>query len=56
MNKNNTVRQAGGFIIQLMPFTSDEIIEKLEKRIAEIDYGKNTAIVYPFSRKTGKNP
>ncbi len=35
--KNNTVRQAGGFIIQLMPFTSDEIIEKLEKRIAEID-------------------
>lgn len=37
MNKNNTVRQAGGFIIQLMPFTSDEIIEKLEKRIAEID-------------------
>ena len=21
MNKNNTVRQAGGFIIQLMPFT-----------------------------------
>ena len=37
MNKDNTVRQAGGFIIQLMPFTSDEIIEKLEKRIAEID-------------------
>ena len=31
MNKNNTVRQAGGFIIQLMPFTSDEIIEKLER-------------------------
>lgn len=37
MNKNNTVRQAGGFIIQLMPFTGDEIIEKLENRIAEID-------------------
>ena len=37
MNKDNTVKQAGGFIIQLMPFTSDEIIEKLEKRIAEID-------------------
>ena len=29
--------QAGGFIIQLMPFTSDEVIDKLEKRIAEID-------------------
>ena len=35
--QKHTVRQAGGFIIQLMPFTSDEIIEKLEKRIAEID-------------------
>ena len=37
MNKDNTVKQAGGFIIQLMPFTSDEIIEKLERRISEID-------------------
>ena len=32
-----SVKQAGGFIIQLMPFTSDEVIEKLEKRIAEMD-------------------
>lgn len=31
------VRQAGGFIIQLMPFTEDAMIEKLEKRISEID-------------------
>lgn len=30
MNKENTVRQAGGFIIQLMPFTDDVIIDKLE--------------------------
>jgi molecular chaperone Hsp33 len=36
MNKNNTVKQAGGFIIQLMPFTSDEIIDALEKKISEI--------------------
>ena len=36
MNKDNTVRQAGGFIIQLMPFTSDEVIEKLENKIREI--------------------
>lgn len=36
MNKDNTVRQAGGFIIQLMPFTDDETIDKLEKRIGEI--------------------
>lgn len=37
MNKDNTVRQAGGFIIQLMPGATDEIIDKLEKRISEID-------------------
>lgn len=37
VDKDNTVRQAGGFIIQLMPFTSDEVIDKLEKRLAEID-------------------
>lgn len=36
MNKDNTVRQAGGFIIQLMPFTSDEVIDELEKKIADI--------------------
>lgn len=34
---DHTVRQAGGFIIQLMPFTSDEVIGKLEKRIQKID-------------------
>jgi molecular chaperone Hsp33 len=37
VNPDGTVKQAGGFIIQLMPFTPDEIVEKLEKRIAEID-------------------
>jgi molecular chaperone Hsp33 len=37
VNPDGTVRQAGGFIIQLMPFTPDEIVEKLEKRIAAID-------------------
>ena len=31
------VKQAGGFIIQLMPFTTDEVIEKLEKRITKMD-------------------
>lgn len=34
MEKNNTVRQAGGFIIQLMPFTSEEIVDRLEKKLA----------------------
>lgn len=36
MNKDNTVKQAGGFIIQLMPFTDDETIDKLEKQIANM--------------------
>lgn len=36
VDKNLSVRQAGGFIIQLMPFTSDEVVEKLEKKITEI--------------------
>lgn len=36
MNKNNTVKQAGGFIIQLMPFASDEVIDTLEAKIKEI--------------------
>ena len=36
MNKDNTVKQAGGFIIQLMPFTEEEIISALEKKIAEV--------------------
>ena len=36
MNKDNTVREAGGFIIQLMPNATEEFIDKLEKRIKEI--------------------
>ena len=36
MNKENTVRQAGGFIIQLMPGASEEIISGLEKKLGEI--------------------
>lgn len=37
VDKDSSVKQAGGFILQLMPFTSDEVIEKLETRIAEMD-------------------
>lgn len=33
MNKDNTVAQAGGFIIQVMPFASDETLDKLEDRL-----------------------
>ncbi len=37
MNRDNTVKQSGGFIIQLMPNVTDEIIDQLEKRITEIN-------------------
>ena len=37
MNKDNTVAQAGGFIIQLMPFTDEKIIDQLEKKLGEIN-------------------
>lgn len=33
MEKNNTVKQAGGFILQLMPFASEEVITGLEKKL-----------------------
>ena len=36
MEKDNTVRQAGGFIVQLMPNAEEEVIEKLEKNLAQI--------------------
>ena len=37
VDKDQSVRQAGGFIIQLMPFTPDEVVDRLEKKITEID-------------------
>ena len=37
MNKNNTVKQAGGFIVQLMPFTQEDVIDRLEKNLSQID-------------------
>lgn len=36
MNKDNTVRQAGGFIIQLMPGASEAVISGLETKLKEI--------------------
>lgn len=37
MNKNNTVRQAGGFIVQLMPFAQEAVIARLEENIKKIN-------------------
>lgn len=36
LSKDNTVEQAGGFIIQLMPFAEDKIIDALENGIKKI--------------------
>ena len=36
MNKDNTVRQAGGFILQLMPFAEERVIAALEKKIGQV--------------------
>lgn len=37
MEKDNTVRQAGGFIIQLMPFADEAVIDRLEKKLTAMD-------------------
>lgn len=36
MERNNTVRCAGGFIVQVMPFIEDEVLNKLEENIKNI--------------------
>ncbi len=36
MNRDNTVRRSGGFIIQLMPFADDALIAKLEEKLSKI--------------------
>lgn len=36
MNRENTVRQAGGFILQMMPGASEEVIAALENKLNEI--------------------
>ncbi|MDO4284528.1 MAG: Hsp33 family molecular chaperone HslO [Eubacteriales bacterium] len=36
MSRDNTVRQAGGFIIQMMPFAKEETTAKLERNLAQL--------------------
>ena len=36
MNKDNTVHCAGGFIVQVMPFVTDEALSRLEENIQKI--------------------
>lgn len=49
MEKNNTVKQAGGFIIQLMPFTEEAVIARLEENLAK--FSSVTAVL-----EEGKTP
>lgn len=36
MEKDNTVKQAGGFIVQLMPFAEEAVIDKLEENLSRV--------------------
>ncbi|MBR2527262.1 MAG: Hsp33 family molecular chaperone HslO [Blautia sp.] len=36
MNRDNTVRQAGGFILQVMPFAQEEVIARLEENVGKV--------------------
>ena len=36
MEHDNTVRRAGGFIVQLMPFAEEETVARLERQVGEI--------------------
>ena len=36
MEKDNTVKQAGGFIIHLMPFTEEKVISQLEENLKNV--------------------
>lgn len=49
MERDNTVKQAGGFMIQLMPFAQEEMVSRLEKKIAAVP--SVTALL-----EEGKNP
>lgn len=37
MERDNTVKQAGGFIIQAMPFAEDDVLDKLEENISNLE-------------------
>ena len=36
MEKDNTVRRAGGFIIQMMPFATEETISQIEENLKQV--------------------
>lgn len=36
MERDNTVKQAGGFILQLMPYTEEDVIARLEENLSKV--------------------
>lgn len=38
MNHENTVRRAGGFILQMMPFAEEAVVERLEKNLEHLPH------------------
>lgn len=36
MNRDNTVKQAGGFLLQLMPFADEKVVANLEKKMEDV--------------------
>ena len=55
MNRDNTVRQAGGFILQLLPGASEEVISGLEEKLAGVssitallDEGKTPEMILEY--------
>ena len=55
MNKDNTVRQAGGFILQMMPGAQEEVISRLENKLKEttsvtqlLDEGKTPEMILDY--------
>lgn len=55
MNRDNTVRQAGGFILQLLPGASEEVISDLESKLAGVssitsllDEGKTPEMILEY--------
>ena len=54
MNRENTVRQAGGFIIQLLPGAEEATIAALEKTIGELEPQELLLRIYAVLRRTYK--
>lgn len=51
LNEDYSVKVAGGFIIQLMPFTDEAVIDKLEEKVNSIDSVTNLLSKYKTPEK-----